>query len=214
MGEENQTFGEEIANSVSHGIGAIAALVFLPILIAHALHGRGGAPSVFASAVFGATAALLYIASTVYHALPPGPAKARLRLAEHAAIFLLIAGTYTPFTLGALRGTTLGTVLLAAVWILAAVGIVLKVVDGHRHPVLMTGLYVGMGWLALLAIGPLWRQLPHGGFYCLLGGGASYTLGVVFYAIDGRLRFGHFIWHLFVLAGTALHVAAALWIPA
>jgi len=204
-----QSRGEEFANSVSHGLGALAALIGLPFLIGHALRSSGGAASVAGAAVFGTTAALLYLASTLYHALPRGRAKKALRVAEHSAIFLLIAGTYTPFTLGVLRGPW-GWTLLGLIWALAVGGIVLKSIAGVRYPALSTGLYIAMGWLVIVAIGPLWQRLAHGIFVLVVLGGVAYTAGVAFYALDNRLRYSHFVWHLFVLAGTSFHFFAVL----
>jgi hemolysin III len=128
------------------------------------------------------------------------------RIIDHSAIFLLIAGTYTPFTLGVLRGAW-GWALLAIVWCLAALGIVLKSVGGIRYPRLSTMLYVGMGWLALIAIRPLWVHVPVAGWLWLIAGGVAYTAGIAFYAAE-RVRYGHFVWHVFVLAGTACHCVA------
>lgn len=200
-----QSTGEEIANSVSHGVGLAAALAAMPFLIAHAAHSGGGAFLVGAS-VFAATVVLLYLGSTLYHALPPGRTKHVFRVLEHSAIYLLIAGTYTPFTLGILRGAW-GWSLLALVWALAVVGIVLEMTDGLRHPRLSLALYVGMGWLVVVAIRPLWLQMPPAGLAWLVAGGLAYTAGVGFYAAK-RLRYAHFVWHLFVLAGTVCHFVA------
>ena len=207
--ERPQTLGEEIANSVSHGAGLIAAAAGLPFLFLRASRSARGTGAVVGAGVFAAAVLLVYFASTVYHAWPRGRAKHVLRLVEHAAIFLLIAGTYTPFTLGVLRGP-LGWTLFGVVWTLAAAGVVLKTVAGVRHPNLSTALYLLMGWLAVVAIPPLWRGLPHAGFLGLILGGVSYTLGVIFYATDHRLRYGHFLWHLFVMGGTACHFIVVL----
>jgi len=200
-----QSTGEEIANSVSHGVGLAAALAAMPFLIAHAARSGVGAFLVGAS-VFAATVVLLYLGSTLYHALPPGRTKHVFRVLEHSAIYLLIAGTYTPFTLGILRGAW-GWSLLALVWALAVVGIALELTDGLRHPRLSLALYVGMGWLVVVAIRPLWLQMPPAGFAWLVAGGLAYTAGVGFYAAK-RLRYAHFVWHLFVLAGTVCHFVA------
>ncbi len=209
-GDRLQTLGEEIANSVSHGAGALAAAAVLPVLVGHALHARAGARAVAGAAIFGASVLLLYLGSTLYHALPRGRAKRVLRLAEHMAIYFLIAGTYTPFMLGVLRGP-LGTGLLWTVWGLTGVGVLFKIFGGTRFPHASTALYLLMGWAAVAGIGPLWRLMPHAGFYLLVAGGLSYTLGVLFYVFDHRWRYAHFIWHLFVLSGTACHFCAVLW---
>jgi hemolysin III len=152
---------------------------------------------------------LLYLASTLYHALPSGQAKRVFRVIEHSAIFLLIAGTYTPFTLGVLRGAW-GWTLLGLVWGLALTGVTLKAMNRLNHPVATTGLYLLMGWLIVIAARPLSEHLPAPGLGWLIAGGLAYTLGVVFFALDSRVRYGHFIWHLFVLAGTACHAVAVL----
>ncbi|MDE2291549.1 MAG: hemolysin III family protein [Elusimicrobia bacterium] len=212
-GARLQSLGEEIANSVSHGVGALAALAVLPILIIHALRGAAGARAVAGASVFGASVLLLYLGSTLYHALPHGRFKRAFRIAEHMAIYFLIAGTYTPFTLGVLRGR-LGTGLLWAVWLLTAAGVLFKTFGGTRFRVFSTLLYVLMGWLAAVGIGPLWRLMPHPGFYLVAGGGLAYTVGVAFYLLDDRWRYGHFVWHLFVLAGTTCHFFAVLWYAA
>src|SRR6267378_878669 len=202
------SLGEEIANSVSHGVGFIAALAVTPLLVQEAAR-RGGAVAIAGAIVFAGTVAVLYLASTLYHALPKNRAKHVFRIIDHSAIFLLIAGTYTPFTLGVLRGAW-GWALLAIVWCLAVLGIVLKSVGGIRYPRLSTMLYVGMGWLALIAIRPLWVHVPVAGWLWLIAGGVAYTAGIAFYAAE-RVRYGHFVWHVFVLAGTACHFFAVLW---
>jgi len=203
-----QSLGEEIANSVSHGVGAVAALAGAPVLIVAAVH-RGDRGDVVAASVFAATMLLLYLTSTLYHALPRNKAKRVFRVLDHGAIFLLIAGTYTPFTLGVLRGAW-GWTLFGLVWSLALFGIVLKAVGGIRYPRLSTALYIGMGWLAIIAVRPLLLHVPPSGLLWLVGGGVAYTAGVAFYAAE-RLRYGHFVWHLFVLTGTSCHFWAVLW---
>jgi len=196
---------------VSHGAGFVGALVGAPFLIDTALHNGGGAALV-GVVVFAVTAALLYLSSTVYHMLPPGKTKEMCEVIDHAAIYLLIAGTYTPFTLGVLRGTT-GWTLFGAVWTIALAGVILKSIHGVRYPKLSTALYVGMGWLIVVVARPLAAHLPLPGLLWLAGGGLAYTVGVVFY-LNKRLRFGHFVWHLFVLTGTACHYFAILWYAA
>ena len=207
-----QSRGEEIANSVSHGLGLVAALVATPFLIMQAVR-RGDTGFVVGASLFAATMVLLYIASTLYHALPTGKAKRVFQVIEHSAIFLLIAGTYTPFTLGVLRGE-LGWMLLGLVWGLAVAGVALKAFNRMSHPIVSTGLYLLMGWLILIAIDPLYARLPASGLRWLVAGGVAYTAGVAFFAADSRLRYGHFIWHLFVMAGTACHYFAVLWYAA
>ena len=152
---------------------------------------------------------LLYLASTLYHALSNGKAKRVFRVIDHSAIFLLIAGTYTPFTLGVLSGAW-GWTLFGMVWGLAVAGVVLKAFNRLPHPVLSTGIYLLMGWLVVIAIDPLLDRVPTAGLLWLVAGGLSYTAGVVFFALDSRLRYGHLVWHLFVMAGTVCHYFAVL----
>ena len=204
-----QSRGEEIANSLSHGFGLVAAVVATPFLIQQALR-QGDAGFIIGASIFAATMVLLYLASTLYHALPVGRAKRVFRVIEHSAIFLLIAGTYTPFTLGVLRGAW-GWTLFGLVWGLAMLGVLLKALNRMAHPFLSTGLYLLMGWLIVIAAQPLSARLPTSGLLWLIAGGLAYTLGVIFFALDSRLRYGHFIWHLFVMAGTTCHYFAVLW---
>ena len=203
-----QSLGEEIANSVSHGLGLLIALVSGPVLVTAAAR-QGGLTAIIGSGIFTLTLVLLYLTSTLYHALPHNKAKRLFQVFDHAAIFLLIAGTYTPFTLGVLHGGW-GWVLLALVWGLAAVGVGVKVISGIRYPRLSTYLYIGMGWLALIAIRPVWLSVPLGGIMWLVAGGVAYTAGVGFFAAEQR-RYSHFVWHLFVLAGSICHILAVLW---
>ncbi|MDP2110979.1 MAG: hemolysin III family protein [Thiobacillus sp.] len=204
--QRGQSRGEEIANSLSHGFGLVAALVASPFLIVRAVR-HGDAAFIVGASIFAATMVLLYLASTLYHALPAGHTKRVFRVVEHSAIFLLIAGTYTPFTLGILRGAW-GWTLLGLVWGLAVAGVALKALSRMSHPMLSTGLYLLMGWLIVIAAEPLSARMPVAGLLWLVAGGLAYTLGVIFYALDARLRYGHFIWHLFVMAGTACHYFA------
>ena len=197
-----------MANSVSHGIGLVAALVGAPIVIGAAVR-HGSAAAIVGASVFAATVMLLYLVSTLYHALPRNRAKLVFRLLDHSAIFLLIAGTYTPFTLGALRGPW-GWSLFGIVWGLACAGILLKAIVGTRYMALSMILYLGMGWLILVAVRPLWLHVPAWGLFWLLAGGVAYTAGLLFYAIDERTRYSHLAWHLCVVAGTACHFVAVL----
>jgi hemolysin III len=185
----------------------VAALAATPMLIASA-SGKG-ILSIAGASVFGATVVLLYLTSTLYHALPPNRAKHVFRIFDHSAIFLLIAGTYTPFTLGILRGPW-GWTLFAIVWTVAIAGVVLKAIDGFRYPRLSTVLYIVLGWVAIVAIRPLWALMPAAGWLWLIAGGLAYTGGVAFFAAE-RVRYAHFVWHLFVLAGTICHYVAVLW---
>jgi hemolysin III len=211
MAEREQSVGEEIANSVSHGVALLGALVVVPILVIVSVQ-RGGGARIVGASVFGATTILLYLTSTIYHALPRSRAKAVFRILDHGAIFLLIAGTYTPFTLGVLRGTW-GWTIFGLAWGLAVSGIVLKSVirTGYRN--LSTAFYLAMGWMALIAIKPFWNGVPAWGLFWILAGGMAYTIGVAFFLGD-RLRYGHLVWHLFVIAGTTCHYIAVLWYAA
>jgi len=206
-GKRAQSPGEEIANSVSHGVGLLAAVVAAPVLIVAAVQ-RGGATGVIGASVFAFTVVVLYSASMLYHALPPNRAKRVFQVLDHSAIFLLIAGTYTPFTLGVLRGAW-GWSLLGLVWSLALGGVILKGISGIRHPRLSLGLYLAMGWIVLIAVKPLWLLMPAEGLFWLVSGGIAYTAGVAFFVAE-RVRYSHFVWHLFVLAGTACHFIAVL----
>ena len=202
-----QSRGEEIANSVSHGAGFVAAAVATPFLLAEV--GRnGGVADFVGAAVFAVTVMLAYLSSTLYHAVPEPRAKQLLRAIDHGSIFLLIAGTYTPFTLGVLRGGW-GWTLFGLVWTLALAGVVMKALGGVRFRRLSIVVYLGMGWLVVIAIGPLLERMEPAGVAWLVAGGVAYTAGVVFYALD-RYRFCHFVWHLFVLAGTVCHFIAVM----
>ena len=209
-GDRLQTLGEEIANSVSHGVGTLAALAVLPVLIGSALRRGAGGRAIVGAGVFGASVLFLYLGSTLYHALPQGRFKRAFRISEHMAIYFLIAGTYTPFMLGVLRGP-LGTGMLWTIWLLTGLGVLFKIFGGTRFPRFSTILYLLMGWVVVVGIGPLWRLLPHAGFWLIVAGGLAYTVGVVFYLLDHRWPYGHFVWHLFVLGGTTCHFCAILW---
>jgi len=201
-----QTLGEEIANSVSHGIGFALAVAAIPVLVVAAV--PHGARAVVGVTVFASTAALLYLASTLYHAISHPGAKRVLRVFDHSAIYLLIAGTYTPFTLNVLRGAW-GWSLFGAVWGLAVIGVIIKSTRGFGVRGLSTALYLAMGWLVLVAIRPLVTAVPAWGLFWLITGGVAYTAGTVFYSAK-QMRYAHFVWHLCVLAGTACHFVAVL----
>jgi hemolysin III len=209
--ERPQSLGEEIANSVSHGIGLLAAVVAFPILVTTALN-RGDQAGTVGAIVFATTMVLLYLASTLFHALPPNRAKRVFQILDHSAIYLLIAGTYTPFTLGVLRGGW-GWTLFGLVWGLAVVGTVFKTLGGVRYTTFSTWVYLAMGWLVLIAIEPVWTLVPKWGLFWLVAGGIAYTAGTVFFMAE-RIRYFHFVWHLFVVAGTACHFIAVLWYAA
>ena len=197
---------EELASSIIHGIGIVLSIAGLAVLAAHAAP-AGDARHIASAGVYGTTLILLYTASTLYHGVPVERAKPLLRQLDHAAIFLLIAGTYTPFTLITLHGAW-GWSLFAIVWMIALAGIWMVVKRIEKRGVTIA-LYVGLGWIVLVAIGPLVRHLPAGGLWLLFGGGVCYTLGVPFY-LSKRLRYNHALWHLFVLAGSILQFFAVL----
>lgn len=205
--ERPQSLGEEIANSISHGLALLAALAAFPILVISASQ-RGGAADIVGASVFATTMVLLYLSSTLYHAFPASRAKRVFQILDHSAIYLLIAGTYTPFTLGVLRGSW-GWTLFGLVWGLAIVGTVLKTLGGVRYTFVSTLVYLAMGWLILIAAKTVWTLVPSAGLFWLLAGGIAYTAGVVFFAVE-RIRYFHFVWHWFVVAGTFCHFIAVL----
>jgi hemolysin III len=205
-----QTLGEELANAISHGAGVVAASIASPLIILAAVQ-RGDATAIVATSIFAATVLLLYLSSTLYHAVHVEHIKSVLNVVDHVAIFLLIAGTYTPFTLGVLQGTW-GWTLFGAVWGLAILGIGLKLLAGVRYPVMTVVLYLLMGWLVLIALKPLYHAMPLRGIVLLASGGLAYTLGITFYALP-KIRYAHFVWHLFVLVGTTCHFVA-VWVYA
>ena len=205
----DQTLGEEIANSLSHGIGCLLATASLPILV-HQAAMRGGAADVVGASLFAGSAIVLYLVSALYHALPAGAAKRWLNRLDHAAIYLFIAGSYMPFVLGVLFGAW-GWALFGVVWGAASVGVVAKLLDRLRHPLWSTALYVAMGWVALAAALPLVERMSAPGLAWLLAGGVSYTVGAVVFLFDSKVRYAHFAWHLFVIGGSTCHFFAALW---
>jgi len=204
---EHYTLGEEIAHSVTHGIGAalsVAALVVLVILAAT----RGTGWHIFSYTVYGVSLLAVFLASTLYHGVQKPRLRPLLRKVDHACIYLLIAGTYTPFVLISLR-STLGLTLLTVVWAMAVFGIVYKIFFIDRFVVLTTLAYVAMGWMSIIA----WRQMvaniPGPGLWLLMIGGGLYTIGVIFYAMT-KIRYTHAVWHFFILAASACHFAAVL----
>lgn len=200
--------GEELANALTHGAGFVASLVGVPILVLTAAN-RGERSAVIGASVFGAALIALYAASTLYHAVSEPSLKQKFRLLDHSAIYLLIAGTYTPFTLGVLRGRW-GWTLFGIIWTMAALGILFKVLFGSgAWSRLSTAMYVGMGWVAILVIKPLIAALDSAGLLLLVAGGALYTGGVVFY-VDRKRSWTHPVWHLFVLGGSICHYFAVL----
>lgn len=210
--ERAQTTEEETANSVSHGIGLACAFVGAAYLILHAVQ-HGSVSFIVGASVFSASTILLYLASMLYHLSPVGRSKHVFRVIEHSAIFILIAGTYTPFTLGVLQGAW-GWSLFGVVWGLASIGVVLKTIFQATRSWLFTSLYLLMGWVIVVAIEPMFERIPSTGLLLLLAGGLAYTVGVVFFALDARIKYGHLIWHLFVMIGTACHYFAVLWYAA
>ena len=204
---ENYSIGEEIAHAVTHGIGIPLSIAALAILVAFsALY--GDAWHVTSTAIYGATLILLYTASTLYHSIPHTGAKIILQRLDHVAIFLLIAGTYTPFTLVSLRDSW-GWLLFAMVWGIAILGIYIEIRGSSKLRRWSLALYLGMGWLVVIAIKPMLANVETGGLLLLLAGGLSYTLGAIFYAWE-RLSYNHAIWHVFVLAGSILHFFSIL----
>ena len=202
------THGEHLANTWSHGIGLLLAIGALPLLVIDALRLDSGL-AVAGAAIFGGTAIAMYLTSTLYHAFPQANRNGWLRRLDHSAIYLLIAGTYTPVLLGVLRGTA-GWAMLAVIWTLAVAGVVFKLLAGARFRKVSVALYVAMGWAALALIQPLWTHMQPGGLAWLFAGGVAYTAGVAFYLMHERMRYSHFIWHLFVLAGTGCHLVMVL----
>jgi hemolysin III len=199
---------EELANSLSHGVGLLAAMAATPILVVGAAR-DGGASAIVGSSVFGASMIVLYLTSTWYHAAPLGRLKDRLRRLDHAAIYVLIAGSYTPFTLGVLAGAW-GWTLFGLAWGTAVIGVLAKLIVGVRYPRVSTAMYLVMGWLVVIAIGPLVAAMPPRGLGWLVAGGLLYTAGVAFFAAR-TMRYGHLAWHLFVLGGSVCHFIAVLW---
>ena len=201
-------YSGERFNSISHLVGAALALIGATLLIT--LAALSGDPwRIVVFSIYGATLVTLFLASTLYHSLR-GKAKAVFQKLDHCSIYLFIAGSYTPFALLALPGST-GWLVLAASWSLATLGVALELSPLARGSrILSLAIYLGMGWLALVVIGPLWQALGWAGLSWLLGGGVLYTLGVLFYVAKERIRHSHGIWHLFVLGGSACHFVALL----
>jgi hemolysin III len=203
-----QTLGEEIANSVSAGVGLVAVIAAIPLLVNSAIQRRNGF-SLAGAIIFAAAMVSLYLASMIYHVLPKGGLKQFFRVLDHAAIYVLIAGTYTPFALGAMRGVW-GWTLFGVVWSLAILGIFFIRFGGLKYQRLSTLTYLGMGWLALFGIRLFWLHVQLAGLLWIFAGGVAYTSGVFFYTAK-RLPYSHLVWHLFVIAGTACHFCAVMW---
>ena len=202
-----QTPSEEVANSLSHGLGAVLAALFSPQLIAKAFH--AGALQGVAGAVYCASMILLFSISAAYHWLPPGGTKQLLRRLDHAAIFLFIAGSYTPFMLGALAEQG-GYWWLAVVWTIATIGTVAKCANRLTHPVLSTAMYLGLGWVSVFILQPLMVAIPPQGLALIISGGVLYTLGAVVFHLDERVPYAHFVWHLLVLGASGCHFVAVM----
>lgn len=198
----------ELANSITHGIGAALAVAALVLLVVFASL-RGTARHIVGGSIFGSTLVVLYTMSTLYHSFRGPRVKKVFKVLDHSAIFLLIAGTYTPFCLGTLNGAW-GWTLFGLVWGLAALGITFKAIFIHRMAFLSLAIYLLMGWIVVIAIVPLWRTLSPGGLAWLFGGGLCYTAGAGFYAWHS-LRFHHAVWHLCVVAGSVCHFFSVLW---
>lgn len=204
----NYTIGEEIANAVTHGVAALLSVAGLCVLVAFAASYSGSALVVTAVAIFGASMVCLYTASTLYHAIPNVRAKKVLQVLDHAMIYILIAGSYTPFCLVTLKGWV-GITLCCAVWAIAIAGVSLQKILLKRSDWINCLLYLVMGWLVVLAIDPLFSALPEGGLWLLVLGGVAYSVGVIFYIWE-KLPYGHAVWHVFVFLGTVLQFFSVL----
>lgn len=204
---EHYTLGEEIAHSVTHGVGAALSLAALVVLVVLAVL-YGTKWHIFSYTVYGISLLAVFLASTLYHGVQKPRLRPLLRKVDHACIYLLIAGTYTPFVLISMR-STLGLTLLGIIWALAVFGIVYKIFFIDKLVVLTTLAYVGMGWMSIIAWQEMVANIPRPGLVLLMVGGGLYTLGVVFYAMT-KIRYTHAVWHLFILAASACHFAAVL----
>lgn len=207
-GVAQYTVGEEIANAITHGVAALLSIAGLAVLVAFAVLYSGSPKVVAAVSIFGASMVFLYTASTLYHSIPNPRAKKVLQYLDHSMIYVLIAGSYTPFCLITLQGYT-GIALLCAVWLIAIAGISLQAVLLHKADWINCLLYLSMGWLAVFVIDPLVSTLDSTGLALLVAGGLAYTVGVVFYIFE-RIPFSHAIWHTFVFAGTTLQFFSVL----
>lgn len=203
-----QSAGEEFANSVSHGLGFLVAAASVPVLGSLSLLKPVSAAHGIALGVFVASMMLLYLASALFHGLPPGRAKRWFCRLDHATIYVFIAGSYTPFAQGSMPDSH--WLMLALVWGMAAVGVLITLTSVIRNPIISTSLYVVMGWLAVAAAMGSFESGPDVGRQLLISGGIAYTAGAVLFLLDHRMRYAHFVWHLFVLLGSALHFAAML----
>lgn len=207
-GYRTLSVGEEIFNSITHGIGTLLSIAALVLLVVFAAI-KGDVWHVVSFSIFGSTLVLLYLSSTLYHSFTKTKIKNIFVRFDHAAIFLLIAGTYTPFLLTALRGA-FGWTLFGIIWTVAIAGVVIRSIYLTRFRKLMVGLYLAMGWMFIVAIGPMMKNLPGISLAFLLIGGLCYSVGVIFYAWR-NLKYGHGIWHLFVLAGSIMHFFSVIY---
>ncbi len=201
------TTGEEIANAVTHGIGALLAIVALVLLIVFSSM-RGNATDVVSFSVYGTTLVILYLMSTIYHSLPRGKAKDVFEILDHSSIFLLIAGTYTPFALVTLKGAK-GWTIFGIIWGLALAGMVMKVFLVKKFVILSTLMYISMGWMAIFILKDIMMAVPMNGVILLVLGGVAYTVGAFFY-VWRKIPYHHAIWHLFVMGGSIFHFFAIL----
>lgn len=200
-----QTRGEEIGNATTHAMGALLSLVAITLLVVFAAHQNDGL-KLASSIVFGCTLLLMYISSTLYHSVREPRLKHMLRILDHSSIYLLIAGSYTPFMLVTIHGPW-GWTFFTVIWSFAIAGVLFKLFFVHRFELLSTILYLLMGWMSLIVMKPIYEHLPTGGLECVVAGGLCYTVGVIFYVWE-RLKFSHLLWHLFVLAGSIFHFFA------
>lgn len=197
------TLGEELISSISHGVGAGLGIAALSLCVSLSYR-HGDRWGVISSWIFGLSIIILYSMSCIYHALKPNNAKRVMRIFDHCTIFLLIAGTYTPFTLISLRGSV-GWRLFSIIWTAAVIGIILNAVDMEKFKVISMICYLAMGWAIVFAFGDLVKAVPKRGIELLIAGGISYTVGAVIYGIGSKVKYMHSIWHFFVLGGTILH---------
>lgn len=211
--KKRYTLGEEIFNSVTHGVGSLLSIAGTVVLIVFSAI-NSDAFAVVSSAVYGASLIILYTMSTLYHSITNEKAKKFFRIMDHNTIFFLIAGTYTPYTLAVLR-SPLGWVLFGVVWGAAAIGIVLNSIDLEKFSKISVVCYIAMGWVIIIAVKPLMNSMPFISFALLVAGGIFYTIGVIFYAIK-KVKYCHSVWHIFTVIGSALHyfsVFTAIAIP-
>lgn len=204
--KQGYSVAEEIANSISHGVGFILGIVGLVLLLTQAVANEAGSVAITSYSLYGGSIILLFLASTLYHAIPNQAAKRRLKVFDHCAIYLLIAGTYTPFLLVGLN-SSLARGLMVVIWSLALIGVIFKLAFTHRFKVVSLVTYLGMGWLSLVVIYQMVMTLSAGAVSLLAVGGIVYTLGVIFY-VNKRIPFNHAIWHGFVLGGSVCHFLA------